>query len=211
MENWLGVLSGVVGVAGYLPYIRDIWRRKTRPNRISWLIWTLEYSGLLAAQLQGGARGTLWLVGLQLAGVIVVFGLSLRFGQGGITRRNLWLLLAVAASLAYWFVVRSADVAVLLLLSIEASGVALTARKAYCQPQSETLAMWWLVCAAGVINLAGLGRHAAWLSYIYPAALVVMGGAVVLASRLGAQKQGRRALAGASTAAPRAVEAAPAS
>ena len=45
-----GLLAGLTGLAGYIPYLRDAWRRTSDPDPAAWLIWTVEYAVLLAAQ-----------------------------------------------------------------------------------------------------------------------------------------------------------------
>jgi hypothetical protein len=194
----LGLLAGIIGIAGYIPYIRDILKGTTQPDDIlkgttkpdkaSWLIWTLEYAALFAAQLSAGAKDSLWLIGLQLVGVIVICGLSFTYGTGKFDRQSVLILAAVCASLLVWYFSRSASLTILLLITVEAVGVALTARKVYRQPGSETLIMWALIAVAGVLGVAAVGLRAEWILYVYPVALVLMGLSVIAASRLGAQQ-----------------------
>lgn len=40
MSQFLGLVSGLVSIICYLPYIRDILKKTTKPERASWLIWT---------------------------------------------------------------------------------------------------------------------------------------------------------------------------
>ena len=40
-NHWLIVLSAIISVVGCLPYIRDTYIGKTKPNRVSWLMWAL--------------------------------------------------------------------------------------------------------------------------------------------------------------------------
>ncbi len=185
---FLGLLAGIVGIAGYIPYVRDILRNSTRPDRASWLIWLLEYTALFIAQFNVGAKESLWLIGLQLLGVFCIWVLSFRYGVGAFDRRSKLLLLAVGTVLLIWYLSHSAATAILLLLAVEMTGVALTSRKVYKQPGSETLAMWILVSVAGAIGIAAVGPDADAILYVYPAALVMMGLGVVLASHIGARR-----------------------
>jgi hypothetical protein len=188
MAELFGLLSGVIGVAGYIPYTRDILRLTTKPDRVSWLIWSLEYTVLFLAQFAKGATNSLWLVGLQLLGVLLVSTLSLRYGVGGLDRRKIVLLACVALALILWYVTKNASVALCISLVVEASGVVLTAIKVYKQPDSETLAMWWLVGIAGVLGVPAVGRTTASILFVYPISLVVMSSCVVSAAWLGARR-----------------------
>lgn len=185
---WLGLLAGVIGIVGYIPYIKDILKGTTKPHRASWVIWLLEYAALFAAQVGAGAKESLWLIGLQLIGVLVICSLSFRYGAGNFDTQSKIIMVCVCATLILWYVSRSTDLTILLLIAVEAVGVALTARKVYQQPGSETLVMWVLICVAGVLGIGAVGLNAAAILYAYPIALVLMGASVIAASWLGANR-----------------------
>src|ERR1039457_1092355 len=67
-EAW-GLLAGLTGLAGYVPYLRDAWRRASDPDPAAWLIWTVEYSILLAARAaQDPPWAALWLAARAVGG-----------------------------------------------------------------------------------------------------------------------------------------------
>jgi hypothetical protein len=184
----LGLLAGIIGIAGYVPYIRDILRGTTKPERASWFIWLLEYTALFGAQLSVGAEDSLWLIGLQLLGVTIICALAYHYGVGGFDKQSMCILTGVCITLVLWYFTRSASLTILFLITVEATGVILTARKVYKQPGSETLVMWALVAVAGVLGVAAVGIGAAGILYVYPVALVLMGLSVIAASWFGARR-----------------------
>jgi hypothetical protein len=186
---YLAFIAGVIGVLGYIPYIRDILKGTTLPDRASWLIWLLQYTALFIAQVNAGGRDSLWLIGFQLLGVICICALSYKYGVGGINRQSTLILGAVCAVLAVWFFTNNAAIAIILLLAVEMSGVILTARKVYMKPGTETLTMWLCVSIAGALSIVALGTSATAILYLYPAALILMGLSVILASRAGAKRE----------------------
>ena len=66
MFQFLGLLSGVLSGGSYIPYLRDIFRHTTKPERASWLIWAVLGSIAFFSQLAEGATWSLWLTGLIL-------------------------------------------------------------------------------------------------------------------------------------------------
>lgn len=187
--EYFGLMAGIVGVAGYVPYIRDILRRTTKPDRASWLIWAIEYTVLFFAQLAEGATSTLWLVGLQTVGVVVVCVLSFGYGMGSIDKRSMLLLACICIALVGWRATNNAAIALCIALAVEASGMVLTAIKAYQHPESETLTMWVLDIIAGALSIPAVGMHAPLILYVYPVSLIVMCGCVLAAVLLGSRRQ----------------------
>jgi len=188
-EAW-GLLSGLTGLAGYVPYFRDAWRRASAPDPAAWLIWTVEYGILLAAQAAQHPPGAaLYLAALQLAGTVAVFALlaargGWRFGAGR------WVMLGCAvAVMAIWPFAHAPGAAMCLALAVEGAGMILVMIGAYRRPASETLLTWEAFTAAGLLDLPALGKHAPRLLYVYPAFFVVMGAGVLIAAALGARAE----------------------
>ncbi len=189
MNEWFGIIAGVVGISGYIPYIRDILRRTTKPDRIAWLIWTFEYAALFFAQLSAGANYSLWIVGLQLIGVVVIFCLSLRFGLGVFSRQTKILLVSVFTALLIWYGTQNAAIAILILIAVEMSGVILTMVKVHKKPGSETISFWILIGLTGILGIPAVGFDAPAILYVYPVSLVFMSSGVIVASFLGTRRQ----------------------
>jgi hypothetical protein len=188
-----GMLAGLVGLLGYLPYLRDAWRRTSQPDPAAWLIWTVEYSVLLAAQAaQHPPWAALCLAGLQLAGTCAVLAvLSVRgewrwgFGRGV-------LLGGSVAVMAVWRFTHTPATAMCLVLAVEGAGMVLVILGAYRRPGSETPLTWKAFTLAGLLDLRALSGMAAPLLYAYPAFFVVMGSGVLTAIALG-RRRARRA------------------
>ncbi len=183
-----GLLAGLTGLAGYIPYLRDAWRRTSDPDPAAWLIWTVEYSVLLAAQAaQHPPWAALSLAALQLAGTAAVLAVlaargGWRFGTGR------WVLLGGAvAVMAGWPFAHAPGTAMCLVLAVEGAAMVLVMVGAYRHPASETPLTWQAFILAGLFDLPALGSHAPRLLYVYPAFFVVMGAGVLIAAALGAR------------------------
>lgn len=51
----LAIISTVVAIAlAFVPYLRDIFRRKTKPHTYTWLIWTITQGTAVAGLWYGG-------------------------------------------------------------------------------------------------------------------------------------------------------------
>jgi hypothetical protein len=181
-----GLLAGLTGLVGYVPYLRDAWRRTSDPDPAAWLIWMLEYSVLLAAQAaQHPPWAALCLAALQLAGTIAVFAMlaargGWRFGAGR------WAILGCTVPvMTIWRFTDAPGAAMCLALAVEGAGMVLVMLNAYRRPGSETLLTWWAFVAAGLLDLPALGDNAPRLLYAYPAFFIAMGTGVLMAAALG--------------------------
>ena len=181
-----GLLAGLTGLAGDIPYLRDAWRRASDPDPAAWLIWTVEYSVLLAVQAaQHPPRAALCLAALQLAGTAAVLGVlaargGWQFGPGR------WALLGgTVAVMGAWPFAHAPGLAMCLVLGVEGTAMILVMIGAYRHPHSETPLTWQAFVLAGLLDLPALGGHAPRLLYAYPAFFVIMGSGVLIAAALG--------------------------
>ncbi len=175
-----GVLAGVTGLAGYVPYLRDAWRRASDPDPAAWLLWTVEYGILLAAQAaQHPPWPALSLAALQLTGTVLVFAFlahrsGWRFGAGR------WAVLVCAGgAMGLWWFTREPAPAMCLALATEGVGMVLVMINAYRRPGSETPATWLIFTVAGLLDLPALSQHAPRLLYAYPCVPQLIGCSVV--------------------------------
>ncbi len=188
-----GILSGVLTIVGYLPYIRDTLRRQTRPHRASWLIWSVLGSLSFASQVYEGATASLWFAFVQVAGTILVFVLSIWLGAGRyLSRKNRLIFLAALIGLMAWYMTESAVYTLAITISISLLGGSVTVLKAYEDPGSETLSTWAIMLAASVFAVLSVGQID-WVILAYPLYLLTLYSAIILAMILGRARQARPA------------------
>ena len=159
LQTIFAVLASIIGIVPYVPYVRDIFRRKTTPHSYSWLIWTiLQVTGALAMFASGAGLGVLYL----LIGAVMcafVFILSLRYGTKNVTRFDAVCLTGALSATAVWFFLHDAFLSVILVALIDLVAFLPTFRKAYEEPWSETLSMYIFSGVAQVLSLASLSSY----------------------------------------------------
>jgi hypothetical protein len=187
MLQTLGLIAGVLSVITYVPYLRDIFRLKTKPERATWFIRAVLSGIAFFSQMAKGATDSLWLVGVQTLGVIVVFVLSIRYGVGGFVRRDMIALGAAGLGLVLWFYTSEAAYALLIAIAIDAIGASLTVLKAYRDPESETLSTWVLSGTAGIFATFAVGSFD-YILLAFPVYVIIINYAVALAMVLGRRR-----------------------
>ncbi|WP_420862787.1 hypothetical protein [Algirhabdus cladophorae] len=176
-----GLISGALSVFSFLPYIVDTLRKTTKPDRASWLIWSVLGAISFTSQVYEGATTSLWFVGAQVGGTMLICALSVWHGAGSyLSRKNLILFAVAATGLMSWYMTDTAIYALLIAIAISLLGGMVTVSKAYKDPDSETLTTWVVSLFAAVFAVASVAEPTL-VMLAYPIYLVVLYTAIVLA------------------------------
>jgi hypothetical protein len=187
MLQLFGYLSGIFIFLGTIPYIRDIFFGKTKPQRSTWFIYSVLGSISFFSQLAKGATFSLWLTGVDTLSVVFIFFLSLWYGVGGFSKKDYIALCIAAIALVAWYFTQEAAIALYLVIGIDAIGTYLTIDKAYKDPTSETFSAWFFCAIAGVFAMLSVGSFNIIL-LSYPLYIFVANGIVSMAIKFGKKK-----------------------
>ncbi len=187
----LGIASAVLSICAFVPYIRDILKGRTQPQRASWLIWSVLGSIALASQIYEGATQSLWFAAIQVGGTIAVLLLAITFGAGRfLLRGDIYVLMAAALGLVLWMLTDTAVYALSITITISLLGGVMTCKKAYRDPNSETLSKWVWAFFASVCAIGAVGQFDPVLM-AYPAYVFILNGAIISSIHLGRARQMR--------------------
>lgn len=149
----VGLVAGGLALSAFVPYIIAILRGETRPNRATWVIWTVVGLILTTSYYSSGAHHTLWAAASYVVGPFVVVILSVKFGEGGWTRFDRFCLFGAWASVPLWWLSGSPLVTLVINMVIDTLGTLPTIRKSYYNPQGEDRTAWALGLAGATANL----------------------------------------------------------
>lgn len=152
-----GYISALLSILMVFPYIWDTLRKETKPERASWFIWLVLGSISFFSQMAKGATDSLWLTAGQTIAVVIVFLLSIKYGVGGFTKRDIRALIGAGFGLILWYLTQEALFALIIVILIDAIGVSLTAIKSYAEPETETLSTWFLSGTSGIFGMLAVG------------------------------------------------------
>lgn len=186
----IGIAAGIIIISGYIPYIRDVIKRTTYPERASWLIWDVLTAIAFFSQFAKGASASLWLPGLEVCGLTAVLLLSLKFGKGGFSKKDILALIGAGIGLVLWYFTKEPAIALYIIIGIDTIGTVLVFEKAYKDPESETMSTWILVAIAGIMSTIAVGEFNIIL-LSYPIYIFLANAAIVLAMVLGKMKKAK--------------------
>jgi hypothetical protein len=194
MTELFAVLAALIIVAGAPPYLYDILKGKTKPQRITWFIWGVlsTIAFISQAQLHGG--WSLVFVGLNALGGVLVFLLSLHYGVGGWTRLDQVALVVASVGVIISLAIKQPIVALAGVVLADAAGVVPTIRKTLHDPESETTITWLLIGTASLLGALSVGRLEFGL-LLYPVYLALSDYAILVAKAMGRSAIKRQAQA----------------
>jgi hypothetical protein len=134
-----------------------------------------------------GATDSLWLVGAQTVAVFIVFLFSIKYGYGGLTKRDVKALAAAGVGLILWYFTKEASIALIITIIVDAIGSYLTIIKSYEHPESETLTMWVMSGTSGIFGMLAVGSFIPIL-LLYPFYIMLINYITVTAILLGRRK-----------------------
>lgn len=139
--HWLVLLSIAVSLGGISAYVRDTLRGKTKPNRVSWVMWSVAPLVGTIAALSAGAD--LWATSrIFLAGFLPLLVLSASFlnpqSYWKLTPFDLLCGLCSLSAFLVWMLIDTPRLAVLLAAAGDGFASLPTLRKAWRYPETET-------------------------------------------------------------------------
>jgi|SRR5580765_5365799 len=152
-----GIASGVVNTIGLIPYIRDIFLHKTKPERATWWVWFVLAVLALYAQWQAGATWSLGITVANILGCGLIAVLSLKYGYGKFHARDTISLVAAGVGVGIAHYIQSPLFALLIIVGVDLAGFWLTLYKSWVAPHTETLVSWVLAVVASALALAAVG------------------------------------------------------
>lgn len=178
MQAVLGVSALLLNLIGYVPYIRDIFRKIVKPHPYTWAIWTILTTIAAVNQVKNdGGYSSLFFISTAIL-VCFVFILSLRFGMGGSSKIDRVCLILAIILLIHWFTSKDTHLSTVLAVIIDGIGAIPTLIKVFHHPQSETYIQWTLAGIASLLTILAVPRLD-WILLIYPLYVFIMNGAIV--------------------------------
>ena len=175
----LGILAGLIAIADTIPYVRDTLRGTTRPHRGTWLIWGVLAVVVTFSQRSDGASWSLIMAGAQAVVTSLIFFLSIRRGEGGLSIIDTVMIAIAIGGVLGWIVADEPIVATICVVAADLIGAAMMIPKTYRDPASETLSTFAFASLGGALAAGAVGSLDVAL-LLYPIYYCVVNGAIAI-------------------------------
>lgn len=175
LSYYLGIISGIFLIGGYIPYIYEVLKGTDKPNRASWFIWSLSTIVILFGVKETGTHEAIWVPVADAIGCFIIFILAIKFGVGGWSKVDKISLIISLIGLISWWITGNALIALIANLIIYTSGYVPTIRKTILDPKSESLPAWTIFLIGVILNLITVitGSDSGLSVWLYPIVLVL--------------------------------------
>lgn len=153
----ISVVSGILFVAGFIPYIRAILRGETKPAKASWIIWaSLDYivlAGMVAEKTVNGQ-----ILGAVI-GATIVIGLAMKYGTPGWTKVDIFCLAGAVLGITLWLIFSNPVFGIMTSCTVAFVGSFPTFMSAWKDPSREDRVAWtifWLSCVCAMVAIPRL-------------------------------------------------------
>jgi len=154
-----GISSGLLNLIATVPYILDVLRGNTKPERATWWMWFILSVVGFFAQLAAGAHWSLVLSATSsIVGGITAL-LSIKYGFGRFHRRDGAALFITGLGVMLSFVYRDPLIAVVTVVLIDALGGGLTLYKTWYAPYTENLLAWQISTVGTLCGVLAVGKY----------------------------------------------------
>ena len=151
----LGIASGILAFATIIPYVWDIVGGITKPNTVTYFVWTLLQSIALTAQIKVGASWSLYLlIGITInCGICFLFSLSKKYGYKEYGTVDTIALILAGISIAVLIFTDHPVLAILIPLVGDAIGAIPTLVKTRKYPHTEQRLAWFMMVLASALGV----------------------------------------------------------
>ena len=175
----LGILAAIISFIAYIPYLRDVFKHKTKPHIFTWFVWSFIVGLGFMAQIKEGAGYGAWVTGVTAIICFSIAILSFSYGEKDIKKTDwLYFILAILGLIG-WRLTNNPLVAIIMVILADVLAFIPTMHKGYNKPYEETLSTWGLNSLKFTIALIALESYSL-TTYLYPATLIITNGAMAL-------------------------------
>lgn len=151
------IVSGVLFVAAFVPYICATIVGTTKPAKASWIIWaSLDTITLAGMFVQNAVNGQI--IGA-VCGAWIVVAFAFKYGTPGWTKLDKFCLGGAVCAIVLWVVFNNPTLGIVTSVSVVFLGAFPTFASAYRDPNKEDKLAWtifWVSCACAVFAIPGL-------------------------------------------------------
>ncbi|MEK7554142.1 MAG: hypothetical protein AAB517_02125 [Patescibacteria group bacterium] len=156
ISNVVSMLSGIVILIAFFPYISAIVKKETSPRKATWLIWATGDWIVLVGMIDKGTISGL--IVAACLGATAIFLLSLRYGEAGWNTHDKICISLSCVAIALWQYFGESNLGIAFSLLSLAIAAWPTYVSAWERPQNEDANGWIIFNIASFLGVLGIAH-----------------------------------------------------
>jgi len=137
------IISIVLILIAYIPYVRGIFKGKIRPHPITWLAWTIITSVMVAVLFTNGGSYATWsTLFIVIVNIIIIVSSLYTGAKATITKSDIFCFAVSVLALGAWLLIGQPFLSVTLITIAQFSGFIPAIRNTYRRPFDESAFTW---------------------------------------------------------------------
>jgi len=174
IKTIIGYLATFLVFVGYIPYLTDIVKGKTKPHIYSWFLWAFVTLIAFALQITGGAGSASFvtLAAALMCIAVIGFGFYFKSKVEIVFVDTVFFVLAFIA-LGLWILAKQPILSALLVTTVDVIGFVPTVRKSWNKPYTETLSFYYLNTLRFALAVYSLQKYEI-ITALYPVCWLII-------------------------------------
>lgn len=172
IKQLLAGIAAVLALLAYIPYLRDLLKKKIQPHPYTWLLWSIVTGITLAGQLVSGAGVGALPTAVSEVMTVCIFVFALQFGFRNIAKVDNYYLVVALLGLIPWAITRNPTISVIIAVGIDLVAFAPTIHKTWHKPDSESATLYAANAVKHIFGLMALQSYNI-ATVLHPAAMIL--------------------------------------
>jgi len=179
LKTIIGAITVVLGVVGYIPYLRNVLKGTTKPHVYTWFVWGSMTLIIFALQISDNAGPGAWVTLVTAILSLTIFALGIRQGDKDITKSDTLSFVAAIFALGLWLFAEQPVATTVLLVTVGMFGFIPTIRKSWNKPYTETISTYAINSFRQGLSFFALTNYSI-LTWLFPITWSIANGLFVL-------------------------------
>ena len=138
----IGLIAAIIGIIGYIPYYRNIFRGTTKPHPFTWLGFSILNGITFFAQVATGGGPGAWVSAITTIATLGIAILAFQKGEKRITVFDWACFIGALIGIILWKLTSNPLSAVVIVTIADFLALLPTYRKAFLRPHEETATLY---------------------------------------------------------------------
>lgn len=159
MKEAVAIVASLLAIAGNVPYIRDVFKKRVQPHPYTWLVWSIVSCIIFFGQVAKGAGVGAIPTAVSEIFTVIIFFFSLRYGFKGIKKIDTFFLVVCLLGIIPWILTDDPTISVIIAVSIDLCAFVPTIMKTWKHPSTETAPLYSMNVLRHILMLFSLQAY----------------------------------------------------